>query len=40
MKEKKKLNIPRIIWVVGIFVVLILILILVVEYKVKWETIN
>lgn len=37
MNKKKKLNIPRIIWVTGIFLILILILILVVEYKVKWE---
>ena len=37
MKEKKKVNLPRIIWVAGIFIILILILILVVEYKVKWE---
>lgn len=37
MNNKKKLNFPRIIWVLGIFLLLILILILVVEYKVKWE---
>ena len=37
MKEKNKINIHRIIWVTGIFIILILILILVVEYKVKWE---
>ena len=37
MKKQNKLNIPRIVWVSGIFIMLILILILVVEYKVKWE---
>ncbi len=38
MNKKKKLNkIWRIIWVVGIYLVLILILCLVVQYKVEWE---
>lgn len=41
MKEKKekkrKLNIPRIIWVTGIYLILIIILVLVVIYKVKYE---
>ena len=33
----KKINIWRVIWVVGIFIILLLILYLVVEYKVKYE---
>lgn len=37
MKEKRKLNIPRIIWVTGIYLILIIILALVVIYKVKYE---
>lgn len=36
-KEKKKKNIPRIIWVTGIYLILIIILVLVVIYKVKYE---
>ncbi len=37
MKEKKKINYLRIIWVTGIYVMLIIILYLVVMYKVKYE---
>ena len=36
-KEKKEKNIPRIIWVTGIYLILIIILVLVVIYKVKYE---
>lgn len=36
-KEKKKINYLRIIWVTGIYVMLIIILYLVVTYKVKYE---
>lgn len=36
-KEKKEKNIPRIIWVTGIYLMLIIILVLVVIYKVKYE---
>lgn len=36
-KEKKKINYLRIIWVTGIYVMLIIILYLVVKYKVKYE---
>ena len=36
-KEKKKINYPRIIWVTGIYVMLIIILYLVVKYKVEYE---
>lgn len=34
---KKKINIPRTIWVIGVFAILIIILYLVIEYKVKYE---
>jgi len=37
MKNKKKVNIWKILWVAGIFVILLLILYLVIEYKVKYE---
>ncbi len=37
MKSKKEKNIPRIIWVTGIYLILIIILVLVVIYKVKYE---
>lgn len=37
---KKKLNIPKIVWVSGIFIILILILYLVIQYKVKYEDFN
>lgn len=36
-KEKKKINYLRIIWVTGIYIMLIIILYLVVTYKVKYE---
>ena len=36
-KEKKKINYLNIIWVTGIYIMLILILYLVVTYKVKYE---
>ena len=36
-KEKKEKNIPRIIWVTGTYLILIIILVLVVIYKVKYE---
>ena len=34
---KKKLNISRLIWVSGIFIILLIVLYLVIEYKVKYE---
>ena len=37
MKLSKKINIWKIIWVAGIFAILLIILYLVVEYKVKYE---
>ena len=36
-KEKKKINYLRIIWVTGIYVMLIIILYLVVKYKVEYD---
>ena len=36
-KEKKKINYLRIIWVTGIYVMLIIILYLVLKYKVEYE---
>ena len=36
-KQKKKINYLRIIWVTGIYVMLIIILYLVVKYKVEYE---
>ena len=36
-KEKKKINYLRIIWVTGIYVMLIIILYSVVKYKVEYE---
>jgi len=38
--KSKKINIWKIIWVVGIFAVLLIILYLVVEYKVKYEDLS
>ena len=35
--KKKNINIWKVIWVVGIFAILLIILYLVVEYKVKYE---
>lgn len=37
MKEKKKINWLRVLWVSGIYLILIIILYLVIEYKVKYE---
>lgn len=36
-KRKKKINYLRIIWVTGIYIILIIILYLVVTFKVKYE---
>lgn len=36
-KEKKKINYLRIIWVTGIYIMLIIVLYLVVKYKVEYE---
>ena len=36
-KEKKKTNWPRVLWVAGIYIILLIILYLVIEYKVKYE---
>ncbi len=36
-RKKKKINYLRIIWVTGIYVMLIIILYLVVKYKVEYE---
>ena len=36
-KETKKINLPRIKWVAGIYIILLIILYLVIEYKVKYE---
>lgn len=38
--KKKNINIWKIIWVVGVFAILLIILYLVVEYKVKYEDFN
>ena len=35
--KKKNINIWKIIWVTGVFLILLIILYLVVEYKVKYE---
>lgn len=37
MQKKKKINWPRVIWITGIYLMLIIILVLVVVYKVKYE---
>lgn len=37
MKKDKKFNIWKFIWVSGIFIILLLILYLVIQYKVKYE---
>ena len=37
MKPKRKINIWRLIWVVGIFAILIVILLMVIDYKVNYE---
>ncbi len=36
-KEKKKINYLRILWVSGIYIMLIIILVLVVIFKVRFE---
>lgn len=36
-KEKKKINYLRILWVSGVYIVLLIILYLVIIYKVKYE---
>lgn len=36
-KRKKKINYLRIMWVMGIYIILIIILYLVVTFKVKYE---
>ena len=36
-KEKKKINWLRVLWMTGMYIVLIIILYLVIEYKVKYE---
>ena len=36
-KEKKKINYIRILWVSGIYIMLIIILVLVVIFKVRFE---
>ena len=36
-KEKKKINWLRVLWITGIYLMLIIILILVVIFKVKYE---
>ena len=37
MNKFKKFNLWKMVWVVGIFTILLIILYLVVEYKVKYE---
>ena len=37
MNKLKRINFWKMIWVVGIFAILLIILYLVVEYKVKYE---
>ena len=37
---KKKKNVLRIIWVIGVYAILLLLLYLVVDYKVRWEDID
>ena len=36
-KEKKKINYLRILWVSGVYIILIIILVLVVIFKVRFE---
>lgn len=36
-KRKKKINYLRIVWITGIYIILIIILYLVVTFKVKYE---
>lgn len=37
MKERKKINWPRVVWVMGIYIILFIVLYLVIMYKVKYE---
>lgn len=37
MKKKRKINFPRIIWITGVFLILIVILLMVIDYKVNYE---
>lgn len=37
MEKKKKINWPKIIWVTGIYLILVIILVLTIIYKVKYE---
>lgn len=37
MKKNHNTNIWKIIWILGIFIILLIILYLVIEYKVKYE---
>lgn len=37
MKEKKKINWLRVLWITGVYLILIIVLILVVIFKVKYE---
>ena len=37
MKKRKKINLSRIVWVTGVFLILIIVLIMVVIYKVRYE---
>lgn len=37
MKKRKKINLSRIVWVTGVFMILIIVLIMVVIYKVRYE---
>ena len=36
-KEKKKINYLRILWVSGVYIILLIILYLVIIYKIKYE---
>ena len=36
-KEKKKINYLRILWMTGVYIILLIILYLVIIYKVKYE---
>lgn len=36
-KAKKKINYLRIIWIAGIYIILLIILYLVIQFKVKYE---
>ena len=36
-KEKKKINYLRILWISGVYIILLIILYLVIIYKIKYE---